>query len=97
MKLSAVLICALVAIHAAHATSPACLNTRETLTKQLQDVKQMSGPSQAKCKALSILISDLTDWYTECAINAQDQKFIDETYKPLAKAISEEGPNSCKR
>jgi hypothetical protein len=97
MKPSAVLIFTLLAVNVSHATSPACLDTGDKLTKRLDDVKQMVGPSQAKCKALSLLISDLTDWYTECAIKAQDEKFIAETYQPVAKAISDEAPKSCQR
>jgi hypothetical protein len=66
MKLSPVLIFAMVAINAAHAAPPACQDMADKVAKKFEAEKKMAGPSQAKCTAISLVISDLTDLATLC-------------------------------
>jgi hypothetical protein len=69
----------------------------DNVARKFADVKKMSGPSQAKCSALSLVISDLSDLLRDCAIKPGDDKFMKETYMPLARTISEEAPRSCQK
>jgi hypothetical protein len=97
MKLSPVLIFAMAAINAAHAGPPACQDMADKVAKKFEAEKKMAGPSQAKCSAINLVISDLTDLATLCTQAAGDEKFLNETYMPLAKSIGEEAPKACER
>jgi hypothetical protein len=94
MKMSSVLFAALLGFGAAHAASP-CQDMADKVSKQFDAERSMSNLNQpAKCRALSLVISDLTDLAVACAA---DEKFREQTYMPLAKAIGEEGPKACPR
>jgi hypothetical protein len=97
MKLSPVVICTFVAIHVANAAPQNCQDMANHVAQQFAAEKKMAGPSQAKCQAISLVISDLTDLAAACTRKPEDDKFLNETYMPLAKAIGEEAPNACSR
>ena len=92
MKMSAVLISALLGCNAAHA-SPPCQAMADKVAKEFDAERKMSDADRsAKCRALYQVISDLTDLAVACSA---DQKFLDETYMPLAKSVGDEGPRAC--
>ena len=97
MKISPVVICSFVALNVAIATSQNCRDMANHVAQEFAAEKKMTGPSQAKCQAISLVISDLTDLATACTRKPEDDKFLNETYMPLAKAIGEEAPNACSR
>jgi hypothetical protein len=92
MRVSAALITALLGLSSAHA-SPPCQEMADKVAKKFDAEQKMSNIDRAaKCRALFLVISDLTDLAAACGA---DQKFIDNTYMPLAKAIGDEGPKAC--
>ncbi len=97
MKLSAVLLCSLITVNVAQATPPSCKAMADKVAKKFEAEKAMAGPSQAKCTAISLVISDLTDLATACTQTQADGRFLNETYMPLARAIGEEAPKACER
>jgi hypothetical protein len=97
MKLSPVVIFTLAALHVANAAPQNCKDMANRVAQKFAAEKRMVGPSQAKCQALSLVISDLTDLATACTRKPEDDRFLNETYMPLAKAIGEEAPNACSR
>jgi hypothetical protein len=92
MRMSAVLLAALFGCTVVHAAPP-CQDMADKVSKKFDAERKMSSVNQsAKCTALSLVISDLTDLALACAA---DEKFREETYMPLAKAIGEEAPKAC--
>ena len=92
MKIAALLIPALLGAGIAHAAPP-CQDMAETVAKVLAAEKKSDLDKPTKCKAIYKIISDLTDIAAQCGA---DTKFIDGTYKPLAKSVGDEAPNVCK-
>ncbi|HEV7356424.1 MAG TPA: hypothetical protein VGN99_00415 [Steroidobacteraceae bacterium] len=92
-RIPAVLIPALLGCSIAHAAPP-CQDMADKVAKEFAAEKKMSDLDKpAKCRAIYKIISDLSDMATQCGA---DTKFIDGTYKPLAKAVGDEAPNVCK-
>lgn len=94
MRFSAVLTAALLGLSSAHA-SPPCQEMADKVAKKFDAQQKMSKVDMAaRCRAISLIILDLQDLAVACGA---DQKFIDKTYMPLAKAISDEAPKDCPR
>lgn len=94
VRMPALLILALLGLSAANA-SPPCQGMADKVSKEFDAERKMSNADKpAKCRALYQVISDLTDLAVACAA---DQKFRDETYMPLAKAVGDEGPKVCQQ
>ena len=94
MRIPALLIPALLGFSIAHASPPSCQDMADKTAKEFAAEKKMSDLDKpAKCRAIYKIISDLTDMAAQCGA---DTKFIDGTYKPLAKAVGDEAPNVCK-
>jgi hypothetical protein len=88
----AVIISVQLGFSTAHAAPP-CQAMADKVAKEFDAERKMSSANQpAKCIALDKVISDLTDLAVACAA---DQKFRDETYMPLAKAVGDEAPRAC--
>jgi hypothetical protein len=92
MKTPALMISALLGFSAAHA-APACQDMADTAAKVLAAEKRSDLDKPTKCKAVYKVISDLTDIAHACGV---DEKFIDGTYKPLAKSAAAEAENVCR-
>ena len=90
VKTAVLLMSTLFELGVAHAAPP-CPDMADKVSKEFDAEKNMSS-GQSKCIALNLLISHLTDLATACAA---DQKFRDQTYLPLAKAIGDEAPKAC--
>jgi hypothetical protein len=72
-----------------------CQEMADKVTRKFEAEQKMSNIDKAaKCRAISLVISDLTDLAVACGA---DQKFRDERYMPLAKAIGDEAPKACPR
>jgi hypothetical protein len=94
MRIASVLILTPVGLSAANAAPP-CHELAEKVTKKFAAERNMSDVDRAaKCSAISVVISDLTDLAVTCGA---DQKFMDGTYLPLAKAVGDEAPKACHR
>jgi hypothetical protein len=94
VRLSALLILALLGISAANA-SPPCQSMADKVTKEFDAERKMSDADRpAKCIALNLVISHLTDLAAACGA---DQQFIDGTYMPLAKSVGDEAPKVCQK
>jgi len=92
MKTPALIILALLGFSAAHA-APACQDMADTVAKVLAAEKKSDLDKLTKCTAIYKVISDLTDIAHACGVDA---KFIDATYKPLAKSVQAEAENVCR-
>jgi len=67
----------------------------DKITKEFDAERKMSDSDKpAKCRAISHVISDLTDLAVACAA---DQTFMDGTYTPLAKSVGDEAPKAIRR
>jgi hypothetical protein len=95
MKSALALACVFVLISAARAEPPACQDMAGKVAQKFKAERDMPGPgapTNPKCRAINLVISDLSDLAMACN---RDQKFLDETYMPLAKAIAAEAPHAC--
>ena len=92
MKTPALVISALLGFSAAHA-APACQDMADTVAKVLAAEKKSDLDKPTKCTAIYKVISDLTNIAHACGVDA---KFIDATYKPLAKSVQAEAENVCR-
>jgi hypothetical protein len=92
MKIAALLIPGLLGVSIAHAAPP-CEDMAETVAKVLAAEKKSDLDKPTKCIAIYKIISDLSNIAAECGA---DTKFINATYKPLAKSVGDEAPNVCK-
>jgi hypothetical protein len=64
------------------------------VTQEFDAERKMSGANHSeKCRAVYKIVSDLTDIAVACGA---DEKFIEETYKPLANAVRDEAQGVCK-
>ena len=93
MKIPALMISALFGLSAAYAAPP-CQDMADKTAKEFAAEKKSDLDKPSKCKAIYKIISDLTDIVAACRA---DTKFIEATYKPLAKAVGDEAPNVCQR
>ena len=93
MKIPVLTISALFVFSAAHAAPP-CQDMADKAANELAAEKKSDLDKPVKCRAIYKIISDLTDIAAQCGADA---KFIDATYKPLAKAVGDEAPNVCQR
>ena len=94
MRLPALLLPALLGLSAANAAPP-CQAMADKIEKELDALRKMSNADRpAKCRAISLVISDLTDLAAACGA---DQKFIDGTYRPLAQSVGAEAPKACQK
>ena len=76
----------------AHA-APSCQDMADKVAKEFAAEKKMSDLDKpAKCRAIYKIISGLTDIASQCGA---DSKFIDATYRPLAKSVGDEAPLVC--
>ena len=92
MKIPALLISALLGFSVAHAAPP-CQDMADKVAKEFAAEKKISDLDKpAKCRAIYKIISGLTDIAAQCGADTQ---FIDGTYKPLAKAVGDEGSHVC--
>jgi len=88
------LISALGGVSVTHAAPP-CQSLADKVSQEFDAERKMSDADRpAKCRAIYQVISDLTDLATACGA---DQKFIDGTYKPLAKSVGDEAPKVCQK
>jgi hypothetical protein len=70
----------------------------DKVAKRLKAEEAMPGPpghTSAKCREISLVISDLSDLASACTRTEGDQRFLNETYMPLARAIGAEAPHAC--
>ncbi len=98
MKSLLALACVLASITAAHAEPQACRLMANKVAQKFKAEQAMPdppAPTSRKCRAINLVISDLTDLAAACTRNEGDQKFLNETYMPLAKAIAAEAPHAC--
>jgi hypothetical protein len=93
MKIPALLVPALLGFSLAHAAPPPCQGMADTAAQELAAEKKSDLDKPTKCRAIYKIISDLSDIAARCGA---DTKFIDGTYKPLAKSVGDEAPNVCK-
>ena len=91
MRIPALLVSALLGFSANAA--PPCQDMADKVAKEFAAEKKMSDLDKpAKCRAIYKIISGLTDIASQCGA---DSKFIDETYRPLAKSVGDEAPHVC--
>ena len=93
MRIPSLLIPALLGFSIAHAAPP-CQDMADKVAKEFAAEKKSDLDKPTKCTAIYKIVSELTDIATQCGA---DTKFIEGTYKPLAKSVGDEAPNVCQR